>query len=230
MGDAARRGVAVGEATGWRKPGEPVFSLRDVCVEIGGAHVLTALTVDLGDGVTVVSGPSGAGKTTLLRLLVRMIDPSSGHITYQGVPLAGLPAPQLRRDVQMVGQRATLLTGHVADELRVAAPQLPDEQAERLLADVGLDPAVFLPRDTGGLSAGQAHRVCLARSLALRPRVLLLDEPTAHLDPAATSAVEATVRRFAAGGGSVILVSHDTAQITRLGGAALKVEDGRAMP
>lgn len=206
------------------------LSLREVRVVVGEALLLDGLTVDFAGGVSVISGPSGAGKTTLLRLLVRLIEPTLGLITYQGRPLADLPAPVLRRAVQLVGLRTTLLTGRVEDELRVAAPDLSQERIAELLAGVGLDPAEFAVRGTDGLSAGQTQRLCLARSLALDPDILLLDEPTAHLDAASTIVIETAIQGFAAAGGTVVVVSHDPAQITRLGGATLTLKDGRATP
>ncbi|WP_395106206.1 ATP-binding cassette domain-containing protein [Actinomadura sp. SCN-SB] len=102
----------------------------------------------------MISGPSGAGKTTLLRLLVRLLDPASGQIAYEGAPLTALPVPDLRRQVQLVGQRATLQTARVRDEVRAAAPELADREVARLLADVGLDPVSFADRHTSGLWAG----------------------------------------------------------------------------
>jgi putative ABC transport system ATP-binding protein len=125
--------------------------------------------------------------------------------------------------------RTTLLTGRVGDEVRVAAPDLSRERVADLLAGVGLDPVEFADRGTDGLSAGQTQRLCLARSLALDPDVLLLDEPTAHLDAASTSVIETAIAGFAAAGGTVVVVSHDAAQISRLGGATLMLKDGRAI-
>jgi putative ABC transport system ATP-binding protein len=196
---------------------------------VGEVLLLDDLTVDFSGGVSVVTGPSGAGKTTLLRLLVRLIEPTSGLVTYRGRPLADLPAPLLRRAVQLVGLRTTLLTERVGDEVRVAAPDLSRERVADLLAGVGLDPVEFAARGTEGLSAGQTQRLCLARSLALDPDVLLLDEPTAHLDAASTTVIETAIAGFAAAGGTVVVISHDAAQIARFGGATLMLKDGRAI-
>jgi len=84
----------------------------------------------------------------------------------------------------------------------------------------------MLTRSTAGLSGGEAQRMCLARTLATRPQVLLLDEPTSALDPASAHAVEQAAKSFIAAGGSVILVSHDTGQTRRIASQVLTLQNG----
>jgi len=204
-----------------------LFALDDVTVRRGGALLLDRVTCQLPAGAcTVLTGRSGAGKTTLLRLLNRLEDPDSGQLRLYGQPLPGMDVLALRRRVALVAQAPVLLTERVLDELRAGQPGLGEEPAAALLDQVSL-PAAMLARGTGGLSGGEAQRLCLARALAVRPEVLLLDEPTSALDPVSTHAVEQAARSFLGAGGSVVLVSHDTAQTRRIADCVLVLGAGR---
>lgn len=208
---------------------EPLFTLREVSVRAGEAVLLDGVSFDVRvAGITALVGPSGAGKTTVLRVLTRLVDPIGGGVTYRGRALESWPAPALRRRVQLVVAAPVLLTGTVATELRLANPDLSPEHATVLLDGVGLPAEIFLDRATAGLSAGQVQRLCLARSLALDPDVLLLDEPTTHVDATATALVEAAVAGFVATGGTAVVVSHDEAQVARLADAVVTLDAGRS--
>jgi putative ABC transport system ATP-binding protein len=188
--------------------------------------VLVDVSVTVEPGRTLaVTGPSGAGKTTLLRLLNRLDEPDAGRIRLEGRPLPDLDVLALRRQVALVAQAPVLLTAMVLDELRAGQPRLGKDEAAGLLEQVSLPPTM-LARGTAGLSGGEAQRLCLARALAARPQVLLLDEPTSALDPASTHAVEQAARSFIAGGGSVVLVSHDPGQAGRIAGCVLTLHAG----
>jgi putative ABC transport system ATP-binding protein len=203
------------------------FVLDAVSVRRGVALLLDDVTATIRAGeCTAVTGPSGAGKSTLLRLLNRMLEPTAGRVILQGTPLPALDVLDLRRRVGLVAQRPTLLTGQVLDEVRVGRPDVPPEEVRSLLAEAGL-PRDFAGRATAGLSGGEAQRVCLARALALRPEVLLLDEPTSSLDPASAEAIERVVRDLSDAGGTVVLVSHDAAQARRLAGDVIVLRAGR---
>lgn len=188
------------------------FDLREVCVERAGHRIIDHVTATIAPGrCTALVGPSGAGKTTLLRLFNRLDDPDSGTVLLDGAALETLDVLALRRRVGLVGQRPVLVTASVREELRVGAPQLTDDEALELLKRVGLAPE-FHDRPTEGLSGGEGQRVCLARTLAVGPDVLLLDEPTSALDPEAAAAVEDTLCGLLGGGLTAILVSHSAAQ------------------
>lgn len=203
------------------------FALEAVEVRRGEARLLTGIAATIMNGrCTVVTGPSGAGKSTLLRLLNRMREPTSGRVLLDGTPLPELDVLALRRRVCLVAQQATLLTRRVLDELRAGRVDLPPDEADALLAEVGL-PAGMAGRETTGLSGGEAQRLCLARALALRPETLLLDEPTSSLDPASAEAIERVVRDICAAGGAVVLVTHDVAQIRRLADDVIVLRAGR---
>lgn len=135
---------------------------------------------------------------------------------------------ELRRRVQLVAQHPVLLTDSVAEEIRLGSPALPAAEVGELLDRVGL-PASFHTRATPGLSGGEVQRVCLARSLALEPQVLLLDEPTAALDAASSCALEHTLRDLVARGTTVVLVSHNTNQVRRAADQVIVLEHGRVL-
>jgi putative ABC transport system ATP-binding protein len=207
--------------------GAPLFVLDRVGVVRGGARLLDGVSATIPGGLlTAVVGPSGAGKSTLLRLLNRLVEPTSGQLLLDGRPLPSWDVLALRRRVGLVAQQPVLLGERVLDELRVGRPDLTAERAGDLLAVVGL-PGQFADRRTAELSGGEAQRVCLARQLAVEPEVLALDEPTAALDPASVAAIERTLGQLLAGGHTVVMVSHDPAQVRRLAGHVLALRGGR---
>jgi putative ABC transport system ATP-binding protein len=204
-----------------------LFTLEGVAVRRAGALLLDEVTWHIPAGAcTAVTGPSGAGKTTLLRLLNRLEEPDSGRICLHGQPLPDLDVLALRRRIALVAQAPVLLTGHVLDELRAGQPGLDRDQAAGLLDQVSL-PTAMLTRSTAGLSGGEAQRLCLARALAAHPHVLLLDEPTSALDAGSARAVEQVAESFVADGGSVVLVSHDPGQTSRIARQVLVLHAGQ---
>jgi tungstate transport system ATP-binding protein len=197
-----------------------LYSLNHVEKSYAGRQVtnIAALEIEAGEILAVV-GPSGAGKSTLLRLL-NFLEPSdSGQITYAGQP-AGPDSPlSLRRQVTTVFQRPALLNdsveANVAYGLRLRG--LRDEKAalSAILRRLGLDGLTHACART--LSGGEMQRVALARALIVRPRVLLLDEPTANLDPYNVGLIEEVVRQSnREEGTTVVLVTHNVFQARRL--------------
>lgn len=176
-------------------------------------------------GVTVLVGPSGSGKSTLLRCCNRLEVPAEGTIKFRGTDIAELDVLRLRRRVSMVFQRPTPFPGTGRDNLRTADPALDDARAGELLARVRLG-AEFLDRNAMELSAGEAQRLCLARSLAVNPEVVLMDEVTSSLDPGARRALEDLARSLADGGIPIVWVTHDLAQARRLADAMLVIVRG----
>ena len=185
----------------------------------------------------ILTGPSGAGKSTVLEILLGFIRPDSGRVTLNGADSATLvPAAQARL-VGWIGQRPVLFAGTIRDNIRFARPEASDtaiEEAARFARldsvaatlPLGLDTAVG---DGGyGLSGGQAQRVAIARAFLKDAPLLLLDEPTAHLDPATEAEVLDGLRRLAIGR-TVILASH-AAAAHAFSGRRLDLRDGRAQP
>ena len=202
------------------------FLLERVSVVRGGATLLSQVSARLPTGrCSAVIGASGSGKTTLLRLLNRLIDPTAGRVFLDGVALTELDVLALRRRVGLVAQAPRLLTDVVLDEIRVGRPDLSDGRVIELLARVGLSEQ-FATRPTAGLSGGEAQRLCLARSLAVEPEVLLLDEPTSALDGPSATVIATLVRDHVNEGGTVVLVSHDPALIAGVAERVLELDHG----
>lgn len=187
---------------------------RALTYRAGGRDLLDGLDLTLeGRGITVIMGPNGAGKSLLLRLLHGLIEPTSGTVQCAGEPLTSAH----RRRQALVFQKPVLLRRSVIANLefvRRARPDAVRRDVRDLLAHVGL--AEFAAQPARALSGGEQQRLALARALATEPDLLLLDEPTASLDPAATARIEAIVRQAADEGTRVLFVSHDLGQARRL--------------
>jgi putative ABC transport system ATP-binding protein len=173
-------------------------------------------------GITALVGPSGSGKSTLLRCCNRLEVPDEGRVKFHGIDVARLDVLQLRRRVSMVFQKPTPFPGTGRDNLRVADPTLDDTRARGLLARVQLGPE-FLDLNATQLSGGEAQRLCLARSLAVDPEVVLMDEVTSSVDPNARQALETLARSLADDGIPVVWVTHDLPQALRLADATVVV-------
>jgi tungstate transport system ATP-binding protein len=177
-------------------------------------------------------GPSGAGKSTLLRLLNFLERPSQGRIHYQGAvydATQDMPL-DLQRQVTTVFQRPILLNlrvdANVAYGLRLRGGDQVAERVASALQAVGL--ASLAHQKARTLSGGEAQRVALARAIVLEPRVLLLDEPTANLDPYNVGLIEEIVRRLnAEHGTTTVLVTHNVFQAHRLAHRVGLLLDGR---
>lgn len=205
-----------------------LFEFIDVHVAVEGSPILTGLTVAIPTGrLTVVAGVSGSGKTSLLRLCNRLDVPTEGRILFREQDLSTLDPRALRRQVGMVFQRPVLFPGTVRDNLTAAAAEASDAEMAATLNKVNLD-AVFLARIGDDLSGGEAQRVCLARALMCQPEVLLMDEPTASLHPAAATTLETTTQSLHRDAGvDVIWVTHDLHQIARLAQHLVVLRGGR---
>ncbi|MFE3024959.1 ATP-binding cassette domain-containing protein [Nocardia tengchongensis] len=204
----------------------PSIVLEQVSLGHGSTPVLDDVDAVFEAGAcTAVVGPSGAGKTTLLRLLNRFGEPDSGRVLLDGTPVTELDVLALRREVGLVPQKPVLLTDTVAEEVRVGRA-VDGDTVDELLGAVGL-PDGFAARRCAELSGGEAQRVCLARALAVRPRVLLLDEPTSALDGASALAIGELIRAQVRGGGSVVLVSHDPGFVAEVSDTVWTLSGGR---
>lgn len=191
------------------------------------------LAIRNGDIMAVV-GPSGAGKSTLLRLLNWLETPDNGEIHFEDGAYSAQSEPPLamRRRVTTVFQRPVLLQRSVADNvaygLRLRGLRKADKRVARALADVGLEALADHPART--LSGGEAQRVALARAMILEPTALLLDEPTANLDPYNAGMIEQIVRRLNETlGTTIVLVTHNVFQAQRLAHRVALLLDGQVV-
>lgn len=199
---------------------------ENVTVSAGPLDILSGITLALTAGLpTVIVGPNGSGKTTLLRVAMGLASPSRGAITWGGRP----HVPPSRRAFMF--QRPVMLRRSAASNIRyvLGLSGMPrGEQAPRadgLLKLVGL--GSFAHRPARRLSGGEQQRLALARALARDPDVLLLDEPTASLDPAATKSIEDVIHDVSRRGIKVVMSTHDLGGARRLAGDIVMLHRGR---
>ena len=203
--------------------------VQDLGFTAGRSRIVTDISFTLSDsGCTVILGPNGAGKSVLLRLLHGLVAPTDGRIRW------GRLAPaQARRRQGMVFQRPVLLRRSVLANLRhaLAVRKTPHSQRGELIAGAlamaGLESQARQPART--LSGGEQQRLAIARAWMLAPAVLLLDEPTSNLDPAATAAIERLVEEVKARGTRIIMTTHDIGQARRLATEVLFLHQGRLL-
>lgn len=211
----------------------PAYRLEGVTQRYGERLVLAVDRLEVRRGeVLALVGPSGAGKSTLLRLLNFLETPSSGQIQAFGYTYATCDTVplELRRQVTTVFQRPVLLAASVLDNvaygLRLRGRREARQAALAALERLGLGHLARKP--ARGLSGGEMQRVALARAMVIEPAVLLLDEPTANLDPYNVQLIEQTTsdmhRRY---GTTVVLVTHNVFQARRLAQRVALLLDGR---
>ena len=194
--------------------------------------------VDLGvsKGETLcILGPSGAGKSMFLRTVVRLHEHTSGEVLLDGDSIFKISPQDLRRRVAFVPQSPAMLDGSVEQNLRFGLDLagVPREEADsrikEALKDASLDEG-FLTRTALKLSGGERQRVAIARAHAMCPEVLLLDEPTAALDPRTTRTVEDAILRLKSERGfTMVIVTHDVEQSKRLGDRTVLMREGRVI-
>jgi ATP-binding cassette, subfamily C, bacterial CydD len=215
-------------------PGVPHVRLSGVTLRLEGREVLAGVDLDLPPlSRTALVGPSGAGKSTVLRLLLGFADPDEGAVRVDGVPLTALDPDAWRARVAHVPERPWLLPGSVLDNVRLGRPGAPVADVEAALERARvLDVVRRLPQglqtplgeDGARLSGGERLRVALARAFVKDADVLLLDEPTAQLDPESEAEVLAALDALAAGR-TVLTVTHRSAPLA-LHDRVVTIEDG----
>lgn len=195
---------------------------------VNGTALIKGVDLTLAAGPrTVIMGANGAGKSLLLRLLHGLLTPTSGAIEWGQ---AGW-GTAVRRRQAMVFQRPVLLRRSVranlrfALELRSGGRKDRPQRLARLLELAGLSGVANRPARV--LSAGEQQRLALVRALSLEPEILLLDEPTASLDPATVAAIESLIRTADSEGVKIVLVTHDIGQARRLADEVVFVHHGR---
>ena len=197
----------------------------------GPAHVLRDVRLSIGDAETVcLVGRNGAGKTTTIAMLLGLLIPTAGTIRILGHDMAKDRFAALARMNFSSPYVALPHRLSVAENLRVYGHLYNVRNTDRRIAELAdeLDLHDLLHRPAGELSAGQKTRVALAKSLINRPEVLLLDEPTASLDPDTGDLVRGWLERYqAASACTILLASHNMAEVERLCGQVLMMKKGR---
>lgn len=203
----------------------------------GGRRVLDGLSLRLDPGqVTAILGPNGAGKTTLLHTVLGVLRPQAGRILLEGRPLASYRRSALGRLVGLVPQvehvafeysvEEYVLLGRAPHLGMLAMPTAEDRRAA-LRALEGLDLLELQRRPVLELSGGERQMVVLARALAQGPRLLLMDEPLAHLDLSNKARILAVIRRLAAAGTAVLFTTHEPDLAPRVAGQVVLMRGGR---
>jgi osmoprotectant transport system ATP-binding protein len=207
---------------------------ENVSKRFGTVVALDRISVEVKRGACVVLiGESGSGKTTLLRCFNRLVDPDEGRVLIEGVAAGELDPIALRRRMGYVPQDGGLLPHWRVQRNVELVPWLRQvtngrELAARALDLVGLDPAVFGERWPRELSGGQRQRVAVARALAARPEVVLLDEPFGALDAITRADLQTTFHRIRRElGVTAVLVTHDLREAFLLGDRIVVMRQGR---
>lgn len=201
------------------------LTITDLRWQVAGRAVLDGLNLQLGgDGITILLGPNGAGKSVLLRSLCGLIEPHGGRIDWGG-------GERPERAVAMVFQQPRMLRDSLLGNVELALRPHGVAAAERrgralaVLERVGL---AHRARDAArGLSGGERQRLALARAWVTRPRLLLLDEPTASLDPTSVDAIERIVREIRTEGTRILMTTHNLGQATRLADDVVFIDAGQ---
>lgn len=202
--------------------------LRNIRFSVGQTEILKGIDLKLdAGGCIALIGYNGAGKSVLLRVLHGLLAPTSGEIRW-ATPLT---ARSVRARQAMVFQHPVLLRRSVADNIRYALAHRGLTRAEqqiRLTELLELGDLLHLAdRPARALSGGERQRVAMVRALGTRPELLLLDEPTASLDPGSTGAIEHLIRKATALGTTAVLVTHNRGQAKRLARRVVFLHQGQ---
>ena len=211
-----------------------IYELTDIQVRFGSRIALDIDTLIIQAGrLHVLTGPNGSGKSTLLAVLALLRKPDRGRMMCCGLPVnwSGKQLGRLRKKVTLLHQESYLFSGTVVAnvgfglKMRGVDQQEISRSEKHFLALVGM--AGFEERDATTLSGGEARRVALARALACRPEVLLLDEPLTHVDQESSTIVENLIASQSRAGTTIVMASHDEHIEDRLPSSVIRLDQGR---
>lgn len=210
---------------------EPKLETESLTRIIDGEAIVDSVSLRVQQSeVVAVIGSSGAGKSSFLRLLNRLDEPTEGTVYLEGTDYRELDPETLRRRIGLIPQDPALSRGLVAENVALAArlrgEPIDDGRVRALLDRMGL--AGYEERNVEDLSGGERQRVSIARTLYVDPEILLLDEPTSHLDTASEAQIEELLTELIRDDDlTCVLVTHDITQAKRLGDRIVEFEDGR---
>jgi iron complex transport system ATP-binding protein len=218
---------------------QPALALENVSLAQGARAVLVDASLALAFGeVLVLAGRNGAGKTTLLRVATGIAAPSAGSVRLEGRALAELPRREIARTLALVPQDTSVPFPFTVEEIVLLgrAPHLSalgfESREDRRIAGACMERlgiGALAQRSIQELSGGERQLAMIARALAQTPRILLLDEPAAHLDLAHRLALEELLRSLAREGRAALLVSHDLAGAARVADRIALLAGGRVL-
>jgi len=215
-----------------------MIELRGLTRIYDGTRVVDDVSLAVGTGeIATLVGTSGSGKTTLLRMVNRLVVPSAGTVLIDGVDTATIPVHQLRRRIGYAIQGDGLFPHRSVAQNIATVPRLlgwpkakVDARIDELLELFQMEPSRFRDRMPHQLSGGQAQRVGVARALAARPDLLLMDEPFGALDSVIRAKAQADLRDIQQRlGATIILVTHDIEEAVRLGDRLAVMDRGRIL-
>ncbi|WP_182085025.1 ABC transporter ATP-binding protein [Aureimonas sp. ME7] len=215
-----------------------MIEIRNVTKRYGAEPVVNDVTLTIEPRtVMAIVGTSGSGKTTLMRMINRMIEPSAGEIRIDGDDIRSVSGPELRRRIGYVIQNHGLFPHRTVAENIATVPSLIgwkrreiDARVSELLELFGMPARDFATRYPHELSGGQQQRVGVARALAARPNILLMDEPFGALDPIIRAKAQADLQALQkATETTIVLVTHDMDEALRLGHRIAVMRGGRMM-
>ena len=215
-----------------------MIALRDVVKNFGATRAVDGVSLDIAPGsLTALIGASGSGKSTLLRLINRLIACDSGDILLDGVDIRSGPPEALRRRMGYVIQSIGLFPHWTVARNIATVPTLlgwsavrVNARVDELLTLLGLDAAAYRGRYPHQLSGGQQQRIGVARALAARPAVLLMDEPFGALDPLTRQSLQQTLLDLQQSQRcTTVLVTHDIDEALRLGDQLVLLDQGRVL-
>lgn len=209
-----------------------IISVKDMCLWYGDHQALKDVSIEIPEkSITAFIGPSGCGKSTFLKTLNRMNDlipgvKITGDIRYEGTDIFSreVDVNNLRKEIGMVFQKPNPFPMSIYDNIAygprthgITNKVELDEIVERALRDAAIWDEVkdILKKNALGMSGGQQQRLCIARALAVEPKVLLMDEPTSALDPISTSRIEELVMELKEKY-TIVMVTHNMQQAVRV--------------
>jgi ATP-binding cassette, subfamily C, bacterial len=216
---------------------EKGIELRGVSFFYDDKQILDELSLTIPAGsFTAIIGPSGSGKTTILDLIIGLLQPTSGEVQVDEVPLQDLDMHRWRRTIGYVPQETVLLHDSVFNNVSLGDPGI--SEADVVLALQAAEAWTFTEKLTEGihsnvgerggmLSGGQRQRIMIARALVHRPRLLIMDEATTALDPQSEAAICETLRKLR-GRQTILVISHQSA-LLEAADRAYRLQDGHAL-